>query len=268
MKGLTDQDWSQIDDIIADIYDDDNTIDLEDIIEKLSDLISFSKSLSCLASNVDEGLTFFDFRSSTIPQNSINDYCKHYIHYDFLLWYSAAPNPIVCRATDIIVHEYMANSIFMKEWLEPLDVHYILLVNIAANDHLYGNIALYRSKEEGDFSDRDIAVMSTLNRHLCSRFKSQYPKGIYYDPSGAGTERIQSKYGLSKKEVDIVRLICQGVPRSELAEALYIGNNTLKNYLSNIYQKMEISSYGDLLNLLIPYYEMTSSIHDDADKKL
>ena len=268
MKGLTDQDWTQIDDIIADIYDDDHTLDLQDVITKLSGLISFSNSLSCLASNVDEGLTFFDFRSKNIPHSNINDYCRHYIHYDFLLWYSAAPNPIVCRATDIIVHEYMTNSIFMKEWLEPLNAHYILLVNIAANGHLYGNIVLYRSKEEGDFSDRDIAVMNTINRHLCSRFKSLYPKGIYHDPSGASSERIQSKYGLSKKEADIIRLICQGVPRSELAEALYIGNNTLKNYLSNIYQKMEISSYGDLLNLLLPYYDTTSNLHNNTKNAL
>ena len=45
MGELTEKDWNLIDDLVAEIYDDDSSLDLQVVISKLSDLISFSNSL-------------------------------------------------------------------------------------------------------------------------------------------------------------------------------------------------------------------------------
>ena len=267
MNKLNGEKWETINEIVAYIYAADPYPDFNILIEKMEDLLEFSNSLSCMASDVSEKVTFFDFRSPSIPKQHIADYCSHFIHYDFIQWFSAAPIPVVCRATDIIVKRYMETSIFMRQWLEPINVYYGLLVNVAANDHLYANIVFYRSKEEGDFSDEDIEVVSILNRHLCACFGNKYPKGIYHNPNDNNTQEFQNKYGLSDKESQIIQLICSGTPRKELSGALYISNNTLKNYLSNIYKKIGVSSYGELINSLLPHFDLSANIKNVNTKK-
>ena len=266
MNNLNDEKWNIINEIVAYIYTAEPHPDFDTLTEKIGALFHFSNSLSCMASDVDDGITFFDFRSPRIPQNHLDDYCTHFIHYDFLQWYSATPLPTVCRATDVIVEKHMASSVFMKQWLSPINIYYALLVNIAANNHLYANIVFYRSKEEGDFSDQDINAISIINRHLCACFKHKYPKGIYFNPKKRYAETLQNKFGLSNKEHEIIHLISQGTPRKKLCEELFIGNNTLKNYLSSIYKKMDVSSYSELIDLLLSRQDIPIHIKNIPQK--
>jgi DNA-binding CsgD family transcriptional regulator len=62
-------------------------------------------------------------------------------------------------------------------------------------------------------------------------------------PSGPGAE------GLTGREVDIIRLVATRRSNKAIAQALGISPRTVTTHLSNIYQKLAISSRGELADL-------------------
>ena len=48
------------------------------------------------------------------------------------------------------------------------------------------------------------------------------------------------KYDISEKELDIIRGVAEGLSNREIAESLYLGEGTVRNYLSNILTKMNL----------------------------
>ena len=48
------------------------------------------------------------------------------------------------------------------------------------------------------------------------------------------------KYDISEKELDIIRSVADGLSNREIAESLYLGEGTVRNYLSNILTKMNL----------------------------
>jgi len=61
--------------------------------------------------------------------------------------------------------------------------------------------------------------------------------------SGARSE----KPTLSDREMDIVRLVAQGFPTKEIGKRLFISENTVKNHVHNIYDKLGVSDRLELL---------------------
>ncbi|MDP9368130.1 MAG: response regulator transcription factor, partial [Chloroflexota bacterium] len=50
--------------------------------------------------------------------------------------------------------------------------------------------------------------------------------------------------GLSEREVEVLRLVAQGLTNAEIAERLYLSPRTVGTHVSNIYRKVNVSSRG------------------------
>ncbi len=46
--------------------------------------------------------------------------------------------------------------------------------------------------------------------------------------------------GISQKEFEIMRCICDGLSNKEIADKLYMGEGTVRNYISNILEKLQL----------------------------
>lgn len=55
---------------------------------------------------------------------------------------------------------------------------------------------------------------------------------------------------LTKREKDIIRLLLLGRANQEVADALFISPNTVKNHISNIYVKLKINDRYELISML------------------
>lgn len=53
-------------------------------------------------------------------------------------------------------------------------------------------------------------------------------------------ESRSSRYGLSKREMEILRYIAEGDHNKEIAQKLFLSEGTVKNYISSIYSKLEV----------------------------
>ena len=47
-------------------------------------------------------------------------------------------------------------------------------------------------------------------------------------------------FGISEREEEIIELVAQGLSNREIAEALYLGEGTVRNYLSVILEKLQL----------------------------
>ncbi len=64
-------------------------------------------------------------------------------------------------------------------------------------------------------------------------------------------EKAALRYNLSLREVEVVRLICEGYTNREIAEKLYISEYTVKDHIKNTMRKMEVATRNEIVALLI-----------------
>lgn len=61
-------------------------------------------------------------------------------------------------------------------------------------------------------------------------------------PAGGGPSRSESPGGLTRRELEILRLVAEGHSNSQLARMLWVTEQTVKFHLSNIYRKLGVSN--------------------------
>lgn len=68
-------------------------------------------------------------------------------------------------------------------------------------------------------------------------------------PSDGGFNRLASE-PLSHRELEVMRNLIQGKSNQDMADDLFISENTLKSHLKNIYVKFNVGSRAQLMSLL------------------
>jgi DNA-binding CsgD family transcriptional regulator len=81
----------------------------------------------------------------------------------------------------------------------------------------------------------------------------------YYGFLGVGSERSKTREEvsvedklwseLSARERDVLRLLAQGLSNLEISQKLVLSEKTIRNYVSNIYEKLQIHSRGEAIVL-------------------
>lgn len=82
---------------------------------------------------------------------------------------------------------------------------------------------------------------------LASAIRQAFDHSIYLagdrvDGVPSGAESVEEKVGLTKRELEILRLVSQGHSNVELARMLWVTEQTVKFHLSNIYRKLDVSN--------------------------
>ena len=86
----------------------------------------------------------------------------------------------------------------------------------------------------------DRKVMEKLNAMLASGSSANAPSDSSFEKKTdeAGKTDI-STFGITEREKEICRLICEGCTNAQIASILFISEGTVKNYVSNIYDKLD-----------------------------
>jgi DNA-binding NarL/FixJ family response regulator len=61
-------------------------------------------------------------------------------------------------------------------------------------------------------------------------------------PPAASAQAAESPGGLTRRELEILRLVAEGHSNSQLARLLWVTEQTVKFHLSNIYRKLDVSN--------------------------
>jgi two-component system, NarL family, nitrate/nitrite response regulator NarL len=96
-----------------------------------------------------------------------------------------------------------------------------------------------------------------LDSHTTAAVMRQFSSPMDAAPLGGGRDRDRSP--LSQREREIVVLVAQGFKNKEMAEKMFISEQTVKNHLHNIFDKLGVS---DRLELAL--YAIHKNIHTPA----
>jgi len=110
-----------------------------------------------------------------------------------------------------------------------------------------------------------VCVKTAEKQDLASAIRQAFCHSIYAVPSGrydapaAPTDQTwkQAAPDLTKRELEILRLVAEGYSNSQLARMLWVTEQTVKFHLSNIYRKLNVSNRTEAsrwaqLNGLLP----------------
>jgi len=138
----------------------------------------------------------------------------------------------------IYTHIYIAaaNDKLMRREIALTALHKAL--EIAIPDRLYMPFV-----ENGDFIKPLLEVLyhNDANRHIATILKLEES---YHRKVVQITETYYSKAKpkLSEREMEISRLVAEGMSNSEIGARLFISQNTVKTLLKRIFEKLEINS--------------------------
>ncbi|MCP9768219.1 DNA-binding response regulator [Lacihabitans sp. LS3-19] len=98
-------------------------------------------------------------------------------------------------------------------------------------------------------------LKSSPKELLIAAIKIVYKDGSFYDP-GIGTfgnnnhqSKIQRKYNLSGRELEVITLIKDGFSSKDMANRLGISFHTIEAHRKNIYNKLGINKVTELLKI-------------------
>lgn len=104
-------------------------------------------------------------------------------------------------------------------------------------------------------------LLKTTQQHtLVEAIETVYRKETFIEPSlreklqGANTQHqkhIYSRLSLTIREKEIISLLAAGKSNQEIADALFIGYNTVRNYRARIFTKLEVNTIGELVKKVL-----------------
>lgn len=156
------------------------------------------------------------------------------------------------RDSDIIDEDSLMKLRVYNEIYRRDGVHYGMRLNMAANNALVGSYSLFRSKEEGDFTDGDLEVANLLAPLFSLRFRQLIAaEDAPQAPAKTGLSRSEAMehFGLTAREYQVADLVARGYTDDEVAEALSITASTARKHLYNAYAKLAVNKRSQLESL-------------------
>lgn len=248
-RNISKEDWYALNELALLIYDTPLNQIYNLVFGKLKKLIPFSRSLHYLIRYENGEPKSFQYESEDLPQSHLRLYVEKFIVIDFINWYARSSEQAVFRESDVVPDSIRLNSSFMSKWMMPMGLYHGLGVIITRNGVKFAGIFLYRGRDEKDFSDRDVEILSVIQEHLSRKFAALFPNGI--DGNLKHSENILNfDKSLTEREREILAYIDSGTLRANLCSNLHITENTLNKHLANIYRKLDITTYEELMQIL------------------
>lgn len=112
----------------------------------------------------------------------------------------------------------------------------MVLFTLAHYHHLY----IYRDDSAYDVWVAVISILFLLTGIFLSRKMFRKTVIIRDDKPATISNEQLSKFGISKREAEVLLLIQQGLSNQQIADKLFLSENTIKKHISNIFLKLNV----------------------------
>ena len=148
------------------------------------------------------------------------------------------------RTREGISAEQLHATDFYQNVAQHLEIEDQLLAHLFIHDGV-GVLLTFHGKQE--FSPNDVLKATILRTHLMARFH-------FLHNAQAKAERERQKIqtvlieNLTRREIEIVPLICLGQSNSEIAAELGIASRTVDTHISNILRKLDVRGRTQIIS--------------------
>jgi DNA-binding CsgD family transcriptional regulator len=174
----------------------------------------------------------------------LDRWVRYYSHHD-PFQQEGASRSMVCKVDDILPYKRWVNLKIYNEFYRPQNIHYKLSISLRSAAKVLGLIGIFRPREHQDFSNRDVARARILAPHLTTALEN-----VIRLQEVASRALAVKEYHLTRREIDIVRCVCQGLTNDEIGKRLYISRFTVETHLKNIFDKTGVKHRAGLAGLL------------------
>lgn len=185
-----------------------------------------------------------------VDETRMQLYLDEYFELDYTRWTFATPKSNVYRETDLLADDTRTKTPYYQVLFKPENIHYSAIVTLIYEGMFLGVVDLFRPKEYGDFTDEELFFLDMLKEHLNFRLYQALGNAGVREKNIPQTEELIETYHLTPRELKIVDLLLDGLSNAQICEQLCISSNTLKKHTSNVYKKLGIKSWRELLRLL------------------
>jgi DNA-binding CsgD family transcriptional regulator len=127
----------------------------------------------------------------------------------------------------------------------PQNIQYKLSICLRSGSKILGLIGIFRPREHQDFSERDAAKARIMAPHLTTALEN-----VMQLQELASCALGITGHQLTKREIDVVRCVCQGLTNTEIGKRLYISRFTVETHVKNIFDKTGVKHRAGLASLL------------------
>lgn len=201
-----------------------------------------------------------------VPAGAMARWCAGYHRQDpfmqsYLTRLSTSPRNVIVSSEVISHHDYVATR-FYNEFLKPQSIYHVMIIGLRPSGRApFGVIGLHRSADERGFSRLEIAKADLMApclrgaveriqaRELLSRHGHVQPRGVDVVATDGNTtlDQRMEKFGLSRREKEVVELLHQGLTSMHIADRLHISVRTVNNHLRSVYDKSGVHNRTALL---------------------
>ncbi|MFA5470684.1 MAG: response regulator transcription factor [Acholeplasmataceae bacterium] len=137
------------------------------------------------------------------------------------------------EATKIIKHEFPEIKILMLTTFDD-DQYIIKAMNYGASGYLLKDIDIEKLKD---------AIFDAMNDHVI--LPNQIAKKLFtHLPT---IDHHLNKDDFTSREQDIIKHLIQGKTNQEISDILYLSLGTVKNYMSTIYTKLDVTDRSNAI---------------------
>lgn len=170
---------------------------------------------------------FIPFR---VPPGATSEYFGHYITTDpFLSSYPSTPRGVIPWT--------VLDCEFTRDYLRRYGIrHTILLGDLKDADGLGFILSFHRVTRKG-FDEQERAAFFTLRPHLHNLFF------LLHAPEKVRLNRLSAAArasGLTQREGEVLRLLCDRLSAVEIAENLTISRRTVEKHIEHVYLKLGV----------------------------
>ncbi len=213
----------------------------QECLKLINSLLKLSSSIFYLVKPDMSHLgTAFDNMSPSVQKN----YQKNYQTLDPL-------NPAKFAETDDILltidsqmpPHLLRRSVYYLEFMKPNNQHYVVDMFFRREGEIVAVLSMLRDDSLGNFTQEELSLLRKQQPFL------QYALNAVYLPKRLEERRsMEDKYGLTKRELDVLEHLIAGASNKLIGETLGLGLPTVKTHIQHIYQKTGVSSRIELLS--------------------
>lgn len=212
------------------------------ILERLKAIIPHQTSMFDLCREREGRVECFSPEALGISDSALEEYYRTYAAQDYTAWGFTPDHAIVYRDLDVIAPTLRDTTSIYREWMEPLGLYYGMGCTIVQNGVIYGTVTLFRSREDGDFSEEDVAILAQVGKHLGVHFALLWPHGFTTAGEANALEQLAREHGITGREQEVLNLMAGGATNQDIARTLFISESTVKKHINALYRKLSVQN--------------------------